>query len=278
MRRIIIIGTAFAVLTGGGVALAAGNFDTFSATQTFSPNHAGSKAKPSPLGISEHWTAKGSTGGNAAPLTKIVAKIYGLKYNGKDFPACTASQINQKNGNNGKWDNVCPTGSFIGGGPVKAKVTAPSGVGSGSNCDPELRIFNGGKNTQTFFFVDNPWKDKWGTVPSSDECAGATTGKSCVAYTGKLSYQGPYAVLTIVLPPCASTDAAGLHLYAALQDLKVTYKKLTKKVHGKTVGYGESVGCKGGKRPWSFTFTAQNYQGHSPSQQTTVVSGKQACK
>lgn len=278
MRRIITIGTAFVVLAGAAVALAAGgNFDTFGATQTFSPNTAGSNSHPVPLSVSEHWTAKGTTGGNAAPLTKIVARIYGLKYNGKDFPSCSATQINHNNGNAGKWDNVCPKGSYIGGGPVKAKVTAPSGIGSGSNCDPALRIFNGGANTQTFFFVDNPWTDKWGKVPSTDECAGATTGKSCTAYTGKLSYSGKWAVLTIVLPPCASTDAANLHLYAALQDLKVTYKKMTVRKSGKTVGYGESVACQHRQRPWSFTFTAKNYTGHTPATQTSVVSGHQAC-
>jgi hypothetical protein len=277
LRRIIVIGTALAALAGGGIALAAGGqYDKFGATQTFTPNAAGSTAHPSPLSLKEHWTAKATNGGAAAPLTKIVAKVYGLQYNGKHFAKCTASQINKANGHGGKWDNVCPKSSYIGGGPVKATVTPPSG-GAGAPCDPYLRIFNGGAKTQTFFFVVSPWKDKWGTVPSNATCTGAKTGTSCAAYSGTLSHSGKTAVLTINLPPCASTHAAGFNVYAALIDLKVTYKKLTTKVHGKTIGYAQSVACKGGKRPWSFAFTYQHFK-PSNEKQTETVKGSQKCK
>jgi hypothetical protein len=275
LRRIIIIGTAVAVLCGAAVALAASNFDTFTATTTFSPAKAGSTAHPSLLTLTEHWTAKGSGGGNAAPLTKIVAKVYGINYNGKDFPTCSAAKINAA-GASGKWDKVCPKGSYIGGGTVEAALTPPSG-GGGTACDPYLRIFNGGPNTQTFFFVVAPWSDNEGTVPSSRTCAGAKTGTSCAAYTGTLSHSGKTAVETIKLPGCASTNAANLGLYAALQKLDVTYKELTRKVNGKVVGYGESVACLGNKRPYSFTFTAQNYTGHSPPTQRTTISHTAKC-
>ncbi|HZU61176.1 MAG TPA: hypothetical protein VE983_09430 [Solirubrobacteraceae bacterium] len=275
MRRIIVVATLLAAMGGAAVAFAAGNFDKFTAKETFKPNAAGSTSKPSPLGYAEHWTASGNPSGNAAPLTKIVAKAYGLQYNGSHFPTCTAAQINA-GGASGKWDKVCPKGSYIGGGPVEAEVTPPAG-GNGSACDPLLRIFNGGGNTQTFFFVVAPWSDQWGTVPSNRTCAGAKTGTSCAPYTGTLSHSGKTSIETIKLPGCASTDAAGLHLYAALQKLDVTYKKLTAKVGGKTIGYTQSVACSSGKRPYSFTFTAQNYQGKSPSMQTTTVSGTQAC-
>ncbi len=114
-------------------------------------------------------------------------------------------------------------------------------------------------------------------MPSSRTCATAKTGTSCAAYSGTLSKSGKDAVQTIKLPGCASTDAAGLHLYAALQKLDVTYKKLTVKKSGKTIGYAESVACSNGQRPYSFTFTAQNFKGQSPSTQTTTISGKQKC-
>lgn len=279
MRRIIIIGTALAALAGGAVALAAnGNFDKFTATESFSPNAAGSASHPSPLGSAEHWTASGNPSGSAAPLTKIVAKTYGLVYNGGKFPTCTAAQINAAGSKNGTWDNVCPKGSRIGSGPIKAELTPPAG-GAGTACDPLLEIYNGGQNTQTFFFVTSPWKENGKAISSKYSCAGGTvkTGTGCAAYSGTLSKSGKTSVLTIKLPGCASTDAGNVGAYAALQDLMVTYAKLTKKVHGKTIGYSQSVACSSGKRPWSFTFTAQNFKGKSPSTQTTTVSGKQAC-
>jgi len=275
LRRIIIIGTAVAVLCSAAVALAAGNFDTFTATSTFSPSTAGSETHPSLLTLTEHWTAKGSSGGNAAPLTKIVAKVYGLTYNGKDFPTCSAAKINAA-GSSGQWDKVCPKGSYIGGGAVEAQLTPPAS-GTGTACDPYLRIFNGGPTTQTFFFVVSPWTDSAGTVPSSRTCAGTKTGVACAAYSGTLSHSGKTAVLTIKLPGCASTNAAGLGLYAALQKLDVTYNKLTTKVNGKVIGYGESVACLGNKRPYSITFTAQNYKGHSPPTQTTTINHTATC-
>jgi hypothetical protein len=271
LRRLIVIGTALAVLVGAAAAYAATNFDTFGATQTFSPATAGSAKHPSPLGSTEQWTAKG-TSGNAAPLTKVVAKTYGVVYNGGKFPKCTASQINRA-GVAHNWNAVCPKGSLVGGGPVKSMLTGPTG-GAGTPCDPYLKVYNGGATTQTFFFTLYP------QAPSSkDSCAGGAvhTGTGCAAYTGTLSHSGKTAIETIKLPGCASTDAGGIGAYAALQNLKVTYKDLTKKVNGKTIGYSQSIGCSSGKRPWSFTFTAQNFKGQSPSTMTQTVSGKQAC-
>ena len=267
-----MFGTVLAVLGSAAVALAAGNFDTFTATATFKPSAAGSATHPSPFSMSEHWTAKGSSGGNAAPLTKIVAKVYGVQYNGKLFPKCTASQINSA-GTSKNWNAVCPKGSLIGGGPVQASLTGPAG-GSGTPCDPWLDIYNGGKNTQTFFFVVGPQ-----SPGGKYQCAGGTvkTGTGCAAYSGTLSKSGKYAVETINLPGCASTNAGNIGAYAALQKLDVTYKKLTKKVKGKVVGYEQSVACAGTKRPYSFTFTAQNFKGQSPSTQTTTIKHTAKC-
>jgi hypothetical protein len=269
---LIFIGTALAVLVGAAAAYAATNFDTFSATQTFTPNAAGSATHPSPLGSTEQWMAMGNPSGNAAPLTKVVAKTYGVVYNGGKFPKCTAAQINNA-GVAHNWNAVCPHGSLIGGGPVQSTLT-PSTGGKGVACDPYLKVYNGGQNTQTFFFTMYP------QAPGMQyTCASGAvhTGTGCAAYSGNLSHSGKTAIETINLPGCASTNAGNVGLYAALQNLKVTYKDLTKKVNGKTIGYSQSIGCSSGKRPWSFTFTAQNFKGKSPSTQTTTVSGKQAC-
>ena len=54
---------------------------------------------------------------------------------------------------------------------------------------------------------------------------------------------------------------------------QLTFRKLTKKVHGKTVAYNASVSCLKGKRPWSITFQANN-GGHT---QTSTVKGSSKC-
>jgi len=162
LRRTIIIGAALAALLGGGIAFAAASdFNSYTASQTFTPNPAGSTAKPAGIGISEHWTAKGNNGHNTAPLVRIVSKIYGMKTDGKDFPTCTAAKINGAGGSN-QWNKACPGGetgpALIGKGPVESVLVSPSGPTShGVPCDPYLYIYNGGQGTQVFFFTETPF-------------------------------------------------------------------------------------------------------------------------
>ncbi|HEY1522895.1 MAG TPA: hypothetical protein VGF70_07760 [Solirubrobacteraceae bacterium] len=279
MRRTIIMGAALAVLAGGGLAFAAANdFNSYTASETFNPPAAGSKSHPSTLSIHELWTAKGNNGHNTAPLTKIVAKIYGMKTDGKDFPTCTASKINTAGNTNGMWNKVCPKKSLIGQGPVNSVLVSPNGPTShGVPCNPYLFIYNGGQGSQVFFFTETPF------APSSQyTCVGgAVKTGSAPAYTGTITQPGKSNgntwTLTIPLPTTVSTNAGGTGLYASLEKLNVSYGKLTTKKNGKTVAYGASVACKGGKRPWSFTFYAQNYKGQSPPKQTTTIAKSDSC-
>jgi hypothetical protein len=275
LRRIIIIGTALAVLGGGAAAFAASSFNTYIATETFSPNAAGSTSKPSAFkALTEDWKAKGTNGHPAAPLTKIVAKVYGMKTNGNEFPKCTANQINAA-GNAKGWNKVCPKGSLIGQGPVNSEFINPNPpYNSAGTCNPYLYIYNGGPKTQVFFFVEG----KQSPDPSKYTCLkGSVPTGSAPAYNGNISYSGKTWVLTIPLPATVSTSAGGTGLYASLLHLHVVYSKATEKKGGKTISYGESVACSGGKRPWSFQFTAQNFNGQSPHSGSVTVSGDPSC-
>jgi hypothetical protein len=275
LRRIIIIGTALAFLGGGVAALAAGSFNSYTVSEKFSPNAAGSNSHPSPFNsITEDWKAKGTGGHPTAPLTKIVAKVYGMKTNGKSFPVCTAAKINAA-GNNGGWNKVCPKGSLIGQGPVNALFINPNPpYNSAGTCNPYLYIYNGGPTTQVFFFTEgaqSPNAKKYTCLKGS-----VPTG-SAPAYNGHISYSGKTWVLTIPLPATVSTSAGGTGLYASLEHLHVVYSKATVKKGGKTISYGESVACSNGQRPYSFTFTAQNFNGQSPHTNTQTKTGSQKC-
>ena len=275
MRRIIIIGTALAVLGGGAAALAAGSFNNYKASETFSPVKSGSAKHPSPMSITEDWKASGTNGHPTAPLTKIVAKIYGMKTYGQDFPTCTAAKINGDGANTGKWNKVCPKASLIGQGPVESVFVNPNPpynvIGT---CDPYLWIYNGGAKTQVFFFTE----DTFTPNPSKYKCLGGNVHTGAApAYNGHISMSGKTWVLTIPLPGSVSTNAGGTGLYASLQHLHVHYSHKNIKKNGKTIGYGMSVACQSNKRPWSFAYTAQNYNGLSPHTQTVVKGGKPSC-
>src|SRR4029077_13371913 len=108
--------------------------------------------------------------------------------------------------------------------------------------------------------------------PAKYECAGLTTGASA-PYDGTVKTANGVETTDIPLPPDVSTEAGGIQgAYASLIKLDVTYKSITKKVHGKTVSMNAFNSCKG-KSNWSFAFTALNYQGSSPSQETDTVKG-----
>jgi hypothetical protein len=272
LRRVLIIATALAVAAGATAAFAAGSFNTYSATQTFSPAAAGSVKKPSPMAITENWVAHGTSGHTAAPLIKIVSKIYGEKIDSKDFPKCTSTMINNngnKPGNKG-WNKICPKGSLIGQGPVTSDFVNPNPpynvVGQ---CNPYLYIYNGGNNTQVFFFTEYPY------APATKyNCLkGHVVTGAAPAYNGHVSYSGKTYVLTIPLPPTVSNNAGGTGLFASLLTLHVTYAKDVLKGHA----YGASIGCSSNKRPYEFDFTAQNYNGLSPHTQTVVVKHTAAC-
>lgn len=274
MRRIIMIVTALAVLGGTAAYAASSDFNSYTASLTFSPSKAGSAKSPSPFSMREVWTAKGNNGNQAGPLTHIVSKIYGIVADGKDFPKCTDSTINN-GGKSGKWDKVCPKGSLVAEGPVNSfLVGASTPKTPGAPCNPYLHVYNGGQNRLVFFFVSGPFSPN----PSKYQCAGTTTGTSAPPYDATIKQQGAVQVTNIPLPAYVSTRAGNIPgAYADLVRLDITFKKLTKKVHGKTVAFQSSTACKAGSRPYSFVFTATNYQGQSPPTQTTTVSHSAKC-
>ena len=262
MRRILMIGAAFAVLGVGAVAAYAGttNPNTYGGSSfgSFAPKKAGSKAHPSPVGYVEILNAKPGAGNNrAAPLTKITTRIYGLVANAKPFPSCSASKISAAHN-----DNVCNPKALVASGFVNSQLGSKDLSQPGSPCNPGLRAWNGGPGKLVFFFYTD----------ASHQCVGLLTGATA-PYVGSVKQVGKFLVVAVPLPPDISTNVAGLGFYGSLIHQQLTFRKLTKKVHGKTVAYNASVSCLKGKRPWSITFQANN-GGHT---QTSTVKGSSKC-
>jgi hypothetical protein len=261
LRRIVIIGTAVAVLVGASAAYAA--FNTYTAGFTFSPSKAGTAKKPVPVAFTENLGAAGPTGDRAAILTNIKTTIYGLKSDGKDFPKCSNAIISTSP----TFNAGCPKGSLVARGVVHALIgpSANPSKSAGLTCNPGLMVYNGGQGHLIFFF----------TASSPTQCAGLKTGATA-PYDATYTRQGNNLVTNVPLPADISSAVAGHPgLYGSLIGETLNFIKTTKRVHGKTVASTESLGCKAGKRAWAVQYTATLYNGGGSETQT--VHGSARC-
>jgi hypothetical protein len=261
LRKAIIITTAaIAALALSAAAFAASTFNSYTAT-TKVTKAAGTPASPVNASFTTVYTAAGSGGNRAAPLTDIKGTIYGMTSNGKDFPTCSATAIAAA-----KSDAACPKGALVAQGPVKSLLGAASQpTSAGTPCNPYVHIWNSGQGKLTDFFV---------IIPPKYTCGSLGTGASA-PFPATIKQSGKNMVIDTPLPPDVSTKAGNLTgVYASLISESVTWGKLTTKVKGKTVSYFQSVGCKSGKRSNSTSFTAKSFTGSSGS---VTVPGSGSC-
>jgi hypothetical protein len=265
LRRLVVIATAFAVLFGAVAAYAAtSGLNTYTASLKFSPNKAGSAKAPSALGFAQKYVADGIGGNRTAPLTDIKTVIYGLKSDGKDFPTCSLNKIK-----NAGSDASCPKGALIASGSITA-ILGPVADQSSSApgqlpCNPLLHVWNAGQGKAVFFFV----------TTASNTCAGGAIVTGGVApFPATVTNVGKNLVMNTPIPSYVSFPLGGVE--GSLTSETLNWKNLSTKLkNGKTAHYNSSVACKGGKRPYSVTFTAETGPGGTPSSQT--VTGTQKC-
>jgi hypothetical protein len=234
----------------GAPAAVASSFNDYTGSQlAISPSG-------SALGMTETLVVNAPSGDRPAPLTGIEYTIYGVNLDSDQLPVCTDALIEQ---NKTSPTGNCPEGSLIGTGTVDALLgpgNDPS-ASKGTPCNVYANVFNGGSNTQVFYLY----------TKSASDCAGLGTG-SIAPFDGQISYSGGTAIVNFPLPPDVSTMVAGQPgFYASITREDITYSAT---VDGKV--YMANAGCQGGQRPWSLTFTAQNYDGTS-DQQTVAGSG-----
>lgn len=265
MRRIIIIGTALAVLVGAASAFAATTLNTYEATHPVSPNKAGSSKSPVTVSVTDKYTVQSAVNGlRAAPPTEIKLRIYGLVSNGKYFPTCSLNKIA-----GAKNDSGCPKGALVATGTLNAvlgpannrSIAAP---GSGS-CYVILRVWNAGQGKVVYFF----------RTDASHVCLhGAIQTGSVGPFTGKSSVQGKYYTLDVPIPTYVAFPLPGFE--GSLVKENLNWPKKTTKVKGKTVAYLASVACLNGKRPYSTSFTAETAKSGG-IKQTSELSSSTKC-
>jgi len=266
LRRIVVVATAVAVLIAAASALAAtGAVNTYTASLKFSPNKAGSGSAPAANGFTQKYVASGTNGNRTAPLTNIKTTVYGLVSDGKDFPTCSLAKIQAA-----KSDTGCPKGALVASGSITATlgpVTDTSATSpQNAPCNPLLDVWNAGQGKVVYFFVDQG---------PNHLCAGGAVPTGFVGpFPGTIKTVGKNLVMNTPIPAYVSFPLTGVE--GSLTGETLTWKNLSKKLKtGKTVRYGASVACKGGKRPYSVAFTAESGPGGPSS--TDTVSGTQKC-
>jgi hypothetical protein len=262
LRRFVLIATGVIVLVAAGSAYAALN--TYTAAFSFASKKAGTPAKPVPMGFTQQLTATGINGNRTAVLLDLKTTNYGLKADLKDFPTCSGAKIAAA-----KNDTGCPKGAMVASGYIHAIVGPKTDFSPSATsvfpCNPALHVWNSGGKTVTFFFVE--------TAAHNCNSLGLKTG-STPPYPGTISYKGKNMVLDVPIPAAISFPVPGFAGSLQLEHLVWTHQ--SKKVKGKTVQSLASIGCKGGKRPWSQSFTA-TLPPQGPATETKTVSGSAPC-
>ena len=273
MKRRLGAITAVLCLCGAGTALAAAG-SVSSPPNAYTGNFAvagaaGSTAKPAAVALTETLGMSSSTSGNVgAPLTDIKTTTYGVKApNGAMFPKCTTAQISANNGNNGKWNAVCPKGSLVASGSVTAALTSPSSnlAGPGAPCQLGLHVYNGGAGKLTFFFTTSP-----------AQCDGLTTGDAA-PWQGTVSESGKNLVTNVPEPADVSYNAGNVGLFGSLETETLKFSKTTVKKGKKVYPYIESTGCTKKSRPFTVTYTATQSNTGSPTEAIGTVKGTAGC-
>jgi hypothetical protein len=128
-----------------------------------------------------------------------------------------------------------------------------------------LDVWNSGQGKLTFFFVETP----------AHQCLGGALKTGATGpYPATYKQVGKYLELDVPIPRYIDYPVSGL--VGSLESEHLTFLKLTRQVHGKTVAATSSIGCQGHTRPYSATFTSM-LPTSGPAQETHTVSASAAC-
>jgi len=194
----------------------------------------GSKSKPKPGGFNFQFGITAPGGVVPKVIQTYDLFVEGGRVNTKVIPkGCTAAQMERVQS-----DRVCPKGTMIGSGRLKVLAgTTGQPTSSAVACDLPVKLYNAGNNKATI----------WIQVGQGDCVAALTRG---IEARWVKSANG--TSLRFTVPPDLRKI---LNLDIVVTGVNVTFKKITRKIKGKTVGYFESVGCKDRKRDLIGKFT-----------------------
>ena len=198
----------------------------------------GTKKKPKSGSLKFGFSVTDDAGVQPAPLQKYKIGFEGGRMNLNIMKSCPASKINAADGD----DAVCPKGSKIGSGTLKAKVgAAGDAMANAYDCTATLTLYAAGKGHASLFV-----KSTIQTCPAAVHQA-IDMKYSAANNISSLEFEVPNEL----------RHQIGLDI--TVVDTDVTLPKVTKTVKKgkkkKKVGFLESTGCKDGQRDLVVTFT-----------------------
>jgi hypothetical protein len=247
MRRVLLIATLAALGLAGTAYAATVVTNVYVVTVKGTPLKSGTKAHPKPSGLTLAYTVstipKGTRPNEVATLVSTIA---GVQAHTNAFPTCSTSRLNNKS----QGPSTCPKGSLVGTGYFIAEI------GPASNqkivaltCRVELSVYNGGGNSLSYYVYENP--------ANKSECP--PSAGIPLAFAAHLKEAGAALVQTIKIPVTVLHPGNNKSLDAAVIKSSVTIPVKSKKVKGKTVGFGETILCPPNhKRHVSVKFVLEN--------------------
>jgi hypothetical protein len=237
LRKLAVL-TAALMAVFAMAAVAVAQSTSYNVTASTSPAKPGSKSKP----VAESVKFSVSAAASGRPSTSATFKVAfgGMRSNGKSFKTCTASSINARQSDKG-----CSSAAKVGSGTVKTLSGASDNPTDVSvPCNLNLTIYNAGNKKAALWLNGGPGI---AGAPCPITIAQAIDAKFVKAGNGE--------ALQFSIPANLRHPVPGLN--NGISQINATILKKTTKVKGKTVGYFESVACKG-SRPVTLTLTSES--------------------
>lgn len=237
MRKLALL-TAALVSAFAMATVAIAQTTGYDVTGSTSPAKKGSKAKPVPVGLKFGLEADSGTN-RPTTAARFRLEVEGLKTNGKHFPTCTASAINNAGGDAG-----CTRRAVIGRGVVNnlAGATADQ-TDTSITCNLAVTLYNAGQNRVALFLEGGPTGPQTCAIP----LAVALDARWVKAGRNALALQ--FDITQNLQNPVPGVSNA-------IKRISATLPKRTTRVKGKKVGYAEVVGCQGRTRSLRVVTTA----------------------
>lgn len=231
-RRGALAAVAAAIALIAAATAFAAQVNTYSVKGSTKPAKAGSKKHPKPIALKFSYSVGEQSGLRPSPVKRYTIGFYGVRDNGRGFPACSARKINAAGD-----DSVCSKKAVVGTGSVHnlaGNTADPSNTSL--KCDLGLTIYNGGQGKAALFLHGAP--------PQCVVTISQAIDARYVKFKGGTALQ--FTVPSSLLHPLNGIDNAVVNVTSKI-------KKRTAKGHG----YFESFKCKGSKRPIQVTFLTE---------------------
>jgi len=251
MKKTTLAAIAAALIVAAS-ALAAGQVNTYQVSAKTSPTTAGTSKKPVPISLTFDYSVGETNNLRPAVVSQYSIQFNGVKVTTKGFKTCSATQINNAQG-----DSICPTAAKVGAGTIKNEVGPTNDPSNkAASCTLSLTLYNGANNHAALYIGASR-----GAAPQT--CAGATIHNAIDAtyIRNRAGTSLNFNVPQSLLHPIPGIDNA----------VTFVQSKISRLTKGKTAYYASTGGCKHHKRAVTVTFKQED--GTSSKAQTFA-----ACK